>query len=389
MRNSRTILTLILLASLALGLAACGGESEPADGPQAEPATATPLPPTETLSPTSTPAPTDTSEPADTVGTEAGAGTAELDLDELGTLGDLSSYRGDLTISVSGTDQGEALAGSLSFLIEYTKDPLGQHIVISAEGFEDAESVQGIEMYQVDDMAYLQLGEEWLSLPATEDILAGTGFIQPEDILDNLCGWKQGGDTEYDGIPVHHWTTGKEDMEACMTAEELAAIGQLSAASADLYTAVDGGYIAHLNVIFEGQNLEVGLGADDQVLDEGRVEFTFSVKDVNQPFTIELPEDALAAGSLPEDIPFPADAEDLANAFGMITFNSPSSVAEVADFYKTEMPRNGWTEVSASEVSGMFMMEYSKDDRTASIMISSDEDTGLTSAMLTIQEGEG
>lgn len=389
MRNSRMILILILLASLALGLVACGGESEPAEVSQAEPATATPLPPTETLSPTDTPAPTDTSEPADTGEAEAAAEAVELNLDEIGTPSNLTSYRGNMSISISGTDEGEAISASMSFLIEYTKDPLAQHFVISAEGFEDADNMQGIEMYQIDNMAYLQLDDEWLSVPATEEMLANTGFIQPEDILEDTCGWKRESDTEYDGIQVHHLTTSKEDMEACLTAEQLADIGQLTSASGDLYIAIEGTYIVHLDIAFEGQNLEVGMGADDQVLDDGRVEFTFGMKDVNEPFTIELPEEALASSSLPEDIPFPDDAQDLANAFGMITFNSASSVAEVADFYRTAMPQNGWTEVSASEVSGMFMMEYSKDGRTASLMISSDEDTGLTSVMLTIQEEEG
>jgi hypothetical protein len=110
------------------------------------------------------------------------------------------------------------------------------------------------------------------------------------------------------------------------------------------------------------------------------------MRDVNQPLTIELPAEAQSAGSLPEDIPFPEDAQNVANAFGLITFSSPSTIAVVVDFYETEMPQNGWTQVSTNEVPGMFMMEYSKDGRAASFMISTDEDTGLTSVLLTIQE---
>ncbi len=381
MKKAKWILVWILLASLALGLAACGGEAETAEmagAPQAEPATATPLPPTATPLPTDTPEPTATPE-------EAGA----LDLGEIEAPSDLSSYRASMGISISGTDEGEAVDGHLSFLIEYTREPPAMRIVMSAEGIEDTEGMGSIEMYQVEDMAYLNFGEQWLSVPATEDLLSEIGFFEPEDILQDTCGWNKEGDTEYNGIRVHHWTASKEDMEACMTAEELADIGQITSASGDVYIAVEGNYVVHMNMVFEGQNLEAGLGTEDQLLDEGRMELTFDLTDVNQPFVIELPEEAVAAGSLPEDIPIPDDAQEVANAFGMITFSSPSTPAEVADFYQAQMPQAGWSEVSVDDLSGMFMMEYSKDGRTASLVISADEDTGMTSVLITIQEEEG
>ena len=131
------------------------------------------------------------------------------------------------------------------------------------------------------------------------------------------------------------------------------------------------------------------MGGADEVLEQGRMEITFDMTDVNQPFIIELPEEAVASGSLPDDIPVPEDAQEVANAFGMITFTSPSTPAEVSEFYKTAMPQNGWTEVSVDEMSGLIMMEYSKDGRTASLMINTDEDTGMTSVLITVQEEEG
>lgn len=385
MKNVRGILILILLASLALGLAACGSEPEPTAVSEEEPATATSVPATDTPAPTDTPVPTDTPAP-EPEQQPAEEEAEELDLGQLGTPNDLASYRASTSISISGTEEGQPVEGTVSFLIEYTSDPLAQHLVMSGEGFEESGSMEGIEMYMVSDMAYLKMGEQWLSVPATEDMLADAGFLRPEEILEDTCGWNKESDTEYNGIPVHHWTTSKEDMEACLAAEDLAGFGELTAASGDLYTAIDGEYVVHMSLVYEGKDMEGVLGNEDQVLEEGRMEFTFSLSDVNEPFVIELPAEALASSSLPEDIPFPEDAQEIANAFGFITFNSPSTVAVVADFYRAEMPQNGWTEDSVSEVSGMFMMEYSKDGRAASLMISGDEETGLTSVMLTIQE---
>jgi hypothetical protein len=87
---------------------------------------------------------------------------------------------------------------------------------------------------------------------------------------------------------------------------------------------------------------------------------------------------------LPEDIPLPPDATGMAEMFGMMTFQSPSTPQEVADFYQTEMPNNGWTEVSADSMGDVFMLQYTKDSRTAELMISADADTGETGVMLTV-----
>lgn len=389
MKNPRWIAILILLASLTLGLVACGGEAEPTAAPVAEAATATPLPPTDAPAPTDTTPPTDTPPPVDTPTSEPDETTGELSLDEVGIPSDLSSYRATMTISISGTQAGEPIDETLSFLIEYTSDPLAQHTVMTGLGMGDSEGMDSIEVYQVEGMDYLNLGDRWLAMPSTEDSLDTTGLIEPEDVLDDTCGWKDQGQTEYNGVRVRHWTASKEDMEACMTAEQMADVGDITSASGDLYIAEEGNYVVHMNLVFEGKNLEAALGSEDEGLDEGRMEVTFDMTDVNEPIVIEVPEEALASSSLPEDIPVPEDAEEVTNAFGMITFNSPSTAAEVAEFYQTQMPQNGWTEVSVSELSGMFMLEYSKDGRTASLMIDTDEDTQMTSVFITVEEEEG
>lgn len=386
MKNTRWILILILLASLTLGLVACGGEPEPGatqaveTQPTQEPATDTPVLPTET------PMPTATAETAAAPETEPEGDSGELNLEDLETTSDLSSYRANMTISVSGTDEGEAVEESLSFVIEYTSEPPAQHIIMSGVGMTMTEGIESIEMYQVEDTTYLNMGGQWLSVPATEDALDSTAFIQPEDVLEDTCGWTKQPDTEYNGVRVHHWTASKEDMEACMSAAEMAELGDISAASGELYVAIEENYIVHMSMVFEGQNVAAGMGLSDQVLEEGRLEITFDMTDVNQPFIIELPEEAVASSGVPEDLPVPDNAEEVANAFGMITFQTPSTPAEVSEFYTAQMPQNGWTEVSVDDLGGMFMMEYNKDGRTASLMITADEDTGMTSVLITIEE---
>jgi hypothetical protein len=51
------------------------------------------------------------------------------------------------------------------------------------------------------------------------------------------------------------------------------------------------------------------------------------------------------------------------------------------------MPSYGWTQVNAEEYGGMVVLNYAKGGRTASLMIGTDQETGLTSVLITV-EGE-
>ncbi len=382
MNPSRTIVLALLLFALVTGLVACGGEPSPAPADTAAPvASDMPAP---TATPTTVP-PTDTPEP-----TAAAPQVTELDLQDLATPSDLSSYRSNVTMTTSGTQAGETVEGRLEVLMEYTSEPLVQHLRMSGEGagMAEVESMGTVEMYQLEDTTYIQFGDQWLSVPTTEEITANMGVIKPEDLLEDTCGWQQQADTEYEGIEAYRWTLATEDAQACMTEDMMEGLGEISEATGELYVAKEGNYIIHMEMALTGSELNASLGGGEQVLDDGRMEVTFDLRDVNEPFTIEVPEEALTSGALPEDIPVPDDAEDVTNAFGMITYNTAQSPAEMSDYYQAQMPANGWTEVSTEETEGMFALEYSKEGRTANLIINTDADSGMTEVVIMIAEPE-
>jgi hypothetical protein len=232
----------------------------------------------------------------------------------------------------------------------------------------------------------MQIGDEWFSTPADGDTpLDDAGLVTSADMLDGTCGWNQQGTVEHNGVMVDHWTLTHSDLAACITAEELAEMGGITDVSGNLYVTVDSNHIVHLDLVFEGQDLALGVGSAEDRVEEGLVKFTFEMTDINQPFTIQVPEAALASSAMPEDIPVPEDAEQLSNLFGMITFLSASTPRQVADHYETRMSDYGWTQVSADEFGGTLVLEYAKGARTASLMIGTDQDTGLTSVLITIE----
>jgi hypothetical protein len=242
-----------------------------------------------------------------------------------------------------------------------------------------------IEMYMVEDTMYMKMEDQWMSMPATDQDLDSDAFISADAMLEDLCGWKKEGRDKIDGIDVVHWTFTKEDIEECMPADELAGMGELSQASGDLYIAEDDNYVVLMEMVFEGEDLEMDMGDTEEDAKAVRMEMRYETTDVNEPFTIEVPAEATESSSLPDDIPVPEGTEGVNNMFGMITFTSETSAEEVFAFYQEEMPNNGWTEASAEAMTGLWMLEYTKDSRTASFMISED-DSGNASVMITVIE---
>ena len=389
MRQMKWLLLLILLVSLVLSLASCGGGEEPTSPPEVEAtevsegAEAQPTEePTEAPEPTPTTEPTDTPlpEPTDTPET-----VEDFDLSSISSTTELSSYRSLMLITTVAVVDGAEETQTIEFSIEYTSEPLAQHMSMSGEAL-GAEG-ETIELYFVEDTMYMKMGDQWIAMPATEEDIETDAFLSTDALLEDVCGWKDQGREEIDGIKVRHWAFTKEDFDECMLLEDLTGMGELTDAGGDLYVAEDGNYVVLMEMFFEGEDLDLDLGEEGEEAKAQRMEIRYETSDVNEPFIIEVPPEALESGALPEDIPFPDDAADVTNMFGMITFTSEMGAEAVFAFYQEEMPNSGWTEVSAEANPGLWMMEYTQDGRTASFMITED-DSGSASVMVTIAEPE-
>jgi len=391
MRNQRWLLFVILLASLALLLVACGGGDDTGTAPEAtqavQAATDTlPPPPTDTpIPPTNTPPP-----PTETPTGSTEPGGEGEGLDSVIRPTELDSFRSSMTLSWQGTmTDGTEIAESMTVLVEYVREPLAEHVTMSGDfpGMEDMgiESGQALEMYVVEGTMYMNLFGSWLQMPAEEAGLDADemAFSATEDMLGELEKANYEGQTTYNGVKVKHYTFDEKSFDLA----DLPAGAEIDEASGNVYVAVEGDYVVHMDMTMSGDNVEVPSG-QGETLQNGSLTITMDLTDINQPITIELPPEALESGKPPEDIPVPENAEDLQalGMMGMLTYQSASTPEELVDFYKAEMPKNGWTEVSVDVTTGMANLEYSKEDRTATIMITPDSDTGKTAVMIAVQE---
>jgi hypothetical protein len=395
MKILKWILIAVLFTVVALSIAACGGEEASApeptaviqiatDTPTLPPPTNTPLPP-----PTDTPSPEPTEPPAPEGGTESGQG---LDFGALGEPSKLDSFRSSMTISWQGiyTDGTEA-SETMMIAVEFVREPPAQHVTISGNfpGVEELGLEEGevLEMYVSEGVMYMNLFGTWIQAPAEEGALDADemAFVATEEMLKGLEDASYEGSTTYNGIEVEHYSFDETSFGLGQLPEGM----DVEEALGNIYVAKEGNYLVHMDMAMSGANMELPTGQVGQILEDGSMEITVNLTDINQPITIVVPEEAQASGAPPEDIPVPDNAEDLqvVGFMGMITFSSSDSPEAVADYYQAEMPNNGWTESSVDEMGGMYSLEYTKGDRTASLLINPDSETGQTSVLITIEGG--
>jgi hypothetical protein len=136
----------------------------------------------------------------------------------------------------------------------------------------------------------------------------------------------------------------------------------LTAGKGDLWVANDGGYVVKL--------IANGFGP------AGTVSWEYNLMDVNQPVDIPLPEACTAPQGSGLDIPLPANATDVSNLSGMITFKSPDSPSVVTNFFKLALPQKGWTVEYQTGTDAMMVLILTKDPDTLQIMIQTDMQGG-------------
>ena len=383
MKNLRSIWLPLLLVGLILVIAACGGDKATSEtAATSVPATSKPA---DTPVPTTPPKPTDTPVPTLVPTSEAGE---DLAPDQVIKVTDLNSYRTTIDLSWQGTlTNGQEIEASMNMMIEYVREPKAQHISmygssLSAQGFTKD---QPLEMYTIGDTTYMSLMGTWMQAPSSDSTegLGDTFLMTSDDVLKGAKNSKYEGRETVNGVDTKHYSFDETGLDATEMAGS-----KVDQAKGDVWIAVDGNYVVKMDATMIGTEMGVPAATGNETLADGSMHMVMNVTDVNTPITIEVPSEALESGQPPEDIPIADDATGLTNMLGMITYNTAKTAQEIHDFYKAEMPNNGWTEESDDAFGDIFMMQYTKDGSTASVTITTDSQTGKTSVLITVQEPE-
>lgn len=93
--------------------------------------------------------------------------------------------------------------------------------------------------------------------------------------------------------------------------------------------------------------------------------------------------------SVPDGIPLPPldRLEQLSSNAGMVAFFTSMKYGNVVNFYKTQMANNGWqaVEQGTTVTATSTVLNYSKDNRTASVMITYNSSDNMTGVLITVQ----
>jgi hypothetical protein len=244
---------------------------------------------------------------------------APLDALQLWDSSEITSYKGEFIISFDGFTAGESTTGSMNMMMEVTTDPMAQHFILSMEGLDLGEEVEGFELTDMEFYDDFQdsvlLPEEFIDLPPT-----AKRKLLPETV---------------NGVSSWHYVI--DDPSAF---DETA---QFETFEADAWVAVDGGYLVKLELSATGtfsDQFNEGIS-----LEEGSMDIVFNLLSINEAFTIELPEEALAAEDLGfgddllgdqewtrEDVPLPADAQIDLVMDGTVFFYTDLTIQETADY---------------------------------------------------------
>ena len=365
MKRIRIVVLSLLLLSLTLACATLTGKSTPEpSAPTPPPATKdTPVPKQDDDNAAT--APTPTTAPDD----DTGGDEKSLDIDA-DALSKLDSYRMRMVWHFTDND-----GTTQTFTIEQkaTRDPEAQHMVMSSE---DGES---IEYIQIGDTQWVRFGDDWMQSTGGQDGDMGEfdDFLGgPSDMLSDI------NDSDYEDL-------GKETVNGIKTrhlridAKYWGAMGDLDPDNikkgvADVWIADE----RNLPEFIVRMEMEVEGKVEDE---EGKLELTWEVSDVNKPLTIEPPAEAADMG-LPDDLPLCPNSSDLTTMGTMSMFSCEGKVADVNDFYTEQLTDLGWEKTQSAEVDNMFTSSWEKDGETIQLTVMENEDTGGASVMLVTGE---
>lgn len=392
MKRSLSLLILIMALFVA---AACGGGSEepaapataaptsaaqpeaPAQQPDEPAATATPVPPTATPVP-----PTATPESEE---------EATLNEEQLAALEALDSYRLVVNYISKGTDaDGNPIDDSAEIITEYTKDPEARRMTMTfMDNTDPSASADSIETYQVGTDMYMYGGEDvgWLRISTEESpfddpelaMLTSGGIFSDLDQMKRVRP-----DERINGIDSRHYQY-DEKVLGKIFGEDLGN----TTATGDLWVAKDGGFVTKYILTIEVDGSSGGMF--DPNMTTGAIEMNFELQDVNEPITIELPEEATASANLngfDGPFPMPEDANVQAASSTFTVMDSDTPVAEVIAFYETALADLGWTKDEQGSMTmgeDMASLAFTKDGVQLSLIISLDSSTGKTQIMASTQ----
>lgn len=305
----------------------------------------------------------------------------------------LESFRSEMSLSWNGTkafeeEEGKKVdkqvEGFFNLKFAFVRQPPAYEMHMEGVVLEgmDSEEVTKFSFIQVGDTAWMYQSDtdSWMQMPAEEMSSADFMEMTPTTLLPGLDKIKEkGGASEQtvNKVKCYNYTFSEKDIP------QVEGLGEINRASGEMCVAAEGDYIVDFSLSAD----VTSVGEENPMFDKGSIEMSYRVFDINQPITIEPPAEALAQQGAREDVPMPEDAKIDFSMRGMVSYKTALSVDEVAKFYETEMPKQGWklAEEERTLFEDWVSLTFTKGKDRAYVTINQEEEGKGSSVMVTIQ----
>ncbi|WP_322495383.1 hypothetical protein [Chloroflexus sp.] len=363
MITTRSIFTLLSIALIAL-LAACGGgaDSDPSPTPTTE------APPTRTPHPTAAANPAATAAPTTATGPTAAAGSAierppvtstDIDVTVLGNV--------QVEMKIDGLLKTEGQADEpikLTFLEIWLQN--GDRSLTVESDSPDI-GLSRIIYVQIGDQAYqyVESGSNRNCLNITGSDMFADSILTPDSLIGDL----QDARLAERGVQVNGFTTDRYTFN--LTEQTLGYQGQ---AKGEIWVSANPAVVVRHIGELTGTITSDALDESGAPLPGGisNVRWEYNVTKLAGNPSLTLPTVCEQLQAVGADIPLPPNISNQMRMGELISFETTDSAANMATFFQTEMVANGWQAGETSQYGDTYQLTFSKDGRTATVMISTE-----------------
>ena len=366
-QQSLVLLAVAVLSIAALACSALGGAGKVPEAVSTAQAVATEVKSAES----GTPAPKATAVKPQSPASASGGGDAlSLQSRDAG-LDKLKSYKMRWLAEWKSTDSSSTESAGWDWVEEYSSDPAALHWNWSITNSTDKTKNTQMEAWQIGNTMYMQTVEadgkkQCISMSSDDQSnQLKKGLFNPS-ALGSVRDAKYVGTDTVNGVKAKHYTYDEKSANLFGAAK----------VSGEIWVAVDGGFVVKEAVNWSGA---VGLfGTSSKGKGDGK--WTWELSNVNQPITINPPENC---GGAAADIPVMKDATDKTSVADTIMYKTASKIADVVEFYKQQMPAKGWNLEGEPEITDeSATMQFTQGDQTAQVMLSVDQ--GKTQVVINV-----
>jgi len=283
-------------------------------------------------------------------------------------LDDLDSYRGVLNLTLQGQNQnGENVTRTLELVNEAIKAQKAWHVSTRGDAINPGSDNSPAELFTMGEKTYiftpLSSAKPCFIQSTSASNFASTAYERFTDLFLQL--------TTGDLIAKGETVNGISSDHFVLAGAQFL-FGNPTSQKGEIWLAQKGGY----PVRFTGQAEGVFSLSSETIT--GSVSWDYNLTDVNQLATTSLPQACLDEETIGADVPILPDAADQTTYGGAINYNSPTTPAAAADFYRTQLPANGWEITNETNTPPVFILSAHKGERSLQINIGPALESGCT-----------